>query len=194
MVKLIKSSSCQIRFQVQLSFVITQHCRDAELMKSFETYLGCGKAFVTKRGEATFEVRKLLDQTEKIISFFSKYPILGVKSKDFEDFCKVADIMVEKKHLAEKGLNQIREIRAGMNSSRNRRGGEERVVTKPHLEGLIEGRSLNKSATPQVSCLLNSQNKDATISSELMNIQSAENCKGFSETARQLPDTEEYKF
>jgi hypothetical protein len=42
--------------------------------------------------------------------------------------------------------------------------------------------------------LLNSQNNDTTISSKLMDIQSAENCKGFSETARQLPDIEDYKF
>lgn len=34
--------------------------------------------------------------------------------------------------------------------------------------------------------LLNSQKNDTTISSKLMDIQSAENCKGFSETARQL--------
>ena len=44
------------------------------------------------------------------------------------------------------------------------------------------------------SFLLNSQNNDTTIGSKLMNIQSAENCKGFSETVRQLPNTEEYKF
>ena len=44
--------------------------------------------------------------------------------------------------------------------------------------------------------LLNSQNNDTTISSrkELMNIQSAENCKGFSETVRQLPENEDSKF
>jgi Cytochrome C and Quinol oxidase polypeptide I len=42
--------------------------------------------------------------------------------------------------------------------------------------------------------LLNSQNNDITISSKLVNIQSAENCKGFSETTRQLPDTKDYKF
>ena len=42
--------------------------------------------------------------------------------------------------------------------------------------------------------LLNSQNNDITISSELMSTQSAENCKGFSETTRQLPDIEDYKF
>jgi hypothetical protein len=42
--------------------------------------------------------------------------------------------------------------------------------------------------------LLNSQNNDTTISSKLINTQSAENCKGFSETVRQLPDIEDYKF
>ena len=42
--------------------------------------------------------------------------------------------------------------------------------------------------------LLNSQNNDTTLSFKLINTQSAENCKGFSETIRQLPDTEDYKF
>ena len=48
--------------------------------------------------------------------------------------------------------------------------------------------------------LLNSQNNESTIlSSRLVigskiNIQSAENCKEFSETVRQLPDKEDYKF
>jgi hypothetical protein len=42
--------------------------------------------------------------------------------------------------------------------------------------------------------LLNSENNDTTISHKLMNIQSAENCKGFSETIRQLPDREDDKF
>ena len=44
------------------------------------------------------------------------------------------------------------------------------------------------------SFLLKSKNNDTTIGYKLMNIQSAENCKGFSETVRQLPNTEEYKF
>jgi hypothetical protein len=44
------------------------------------------------------------------------------------------------------------------------------------------------------SFLLNSENNNTTISTQLMNTQSAENCKGFSETARQLPGIEDYKF
>lgn len=47
--------------------------------------------------------------------------------------------------------------------------------------------------------LLNSENNNTTISdvrstTKLMDIQSAENCKGFSETTRQLPDLEQDKF
>jgi len=42
--------------------------------------------------------------------------------------------------------------------------------------------------------LLDSENNDTTISLKLMDTQSAENWKGFSETARQLPDSEDYKF
>lgn len=53
---------------------------------------------------------------------------------------------------------------------------------------------LYKLDVSRINFLLNSQNNDTTISSKFMNIQSAENCKGFSETARQLPDIGDYKF
>ena len=39
------------------------------------------------------------------------------------------------------------------------------------------------------SCLLNSENNDITMGQMTINTQSAENCKGFSETVRQLPGT-----
>ena len=42
--------------------------------------------------------------------------------------------------------------------------------------------------------VLNSENNNTTISNILMDTQSAENCKGFSETVRRLPGTEDYKF
>ena len=73
MVNLIKSSYCNFGFQVQLSFVITQHCRDEELLKSFEYYLNSGKLHKTKRGEVNFYIRKLSDLTQIIIPFFNKY-------------------------------------------------------------------------------------------------------------------------
>ena len=51
-------------------------------------------------------------------SFFDKYPLLGVKSKDFSDFCIMANLIKDKAHLTQEGLNKIRQIKAGMNKGR----------------------------------------------------------------------------
>ena len=42
--------------------------------------------------------------------------------------------------------------------------------------------------------LSNSENNETFLSDNFKDTQSAENCKGFSETARQLPVNEDYKF
>jgi hypothetical protein len=65
-----------------------------------------------------YRVSKFLDLTDKVIPFLNKYPILGVKSKDFYDFCNVVNIMKLKQHLTREGLEQIRIIKAGMNTGR----------------------------------------------------------------------------
>jgi LAGLIDADG endonuclease len=67
-----------------LVFQITQHTRDEELLQSFINYFGCGRYRERLGGLAgDFNVSKLSDITEKILPFFEKYPILGVKAKDF---------------------------------------------------------------------------------------------------------------
>ena len=47
-----------------------------------------------------------------------KYPIVGVKALDFSDFCKASKLIKDKAHLTEKGLENIRLIKAGMNRGR----------------------------------------------------------------------------
>jgi hypothetical protein len=46
--------------------------------------------------------------------------LVGIKSKDFEDFCIVVEMMKVKKHLTYEGLEQIRKVRAGMNTGRDK--------------------------------------------------------------------------
>jgi len=101
-------------------FQLAQHYRDVALMESLINYLDCGLVFNQTETAVVFKVRKFSDLIEKIIPFFVKYPILGVKSKDFEDFCKVAELMQNKEHLTASGLDQIRQIKAGMNKGRRR--------------------------------------------------------------------------
>ena len=98
-------------------FRITQHTRDEQFMRSLIVYLGCGN--IHKHREVfDYLVEKLSDINNKIIPFFNKYQIEGVKSKDFEDFCKAAELMRNKAHLTEEGLSKIREIKSGMNTGR----------------------------------------------------------------------------
>jgi hypothetical protein len=63
-------------------------------------------------------VVKFSDIKDIIIPFLKKYPLHGVKSKDFEDFCKGAELIQNKIHLTEEGLDQLRLIKTGMNSGR----------------------------------------------------------------------------
>lgn len=59
-----------------------------------------------------------LDKLRPIVDYFNKYPLLGVKGLNFKDFCIVADLIKNKAHLTEEGLEQIRQIKYGMNTRR----------------------------------------------------------------------------
>ena len=74
--------------------------------------------FFKRESVFDFKVTKLDDLNNKIIPLFQNSPINGVKAEDFKDFCKVAEMMKEKKHLTEDGLKEIKKIKAGMNSAR----------------------------------------------------------------------------
>jgi hypothetical protein len=65
-----------------------------------------------------FKVSKLVDLIQKIIPLFEKYPIHGVKQLDYLDFCEVAKLMNEGKHLTTEGLDLIRTIKNKMNTKR----------------------------------------------------------------------------
>ena len=114
---LITKSTTKIGFQVKLVYQLSQHKRDEKLLKLLIEYLDCGNIY--KNGDAfDFRVSKLSDILNKIIPFFKKYPILGMKALDFADWCKVAELMKNNMHLTAEGLEKIRKIKAGMNRGR----------------------------------------------------------------------------
>lgn len=105
--------------KVELIFQITQHIRDDVLLQSLIKFLDCGKFRERKRGLACdFIVYKFSDLFEKIIPFFEKYPLLGVKTREFKDFLSVANLKSNSTHLTPEGLDQIRQIQSNMNTKR----------------------------------------------------------------------------
>ena len=98
---------------------MSQHTRDEELMRSLTEYLNCGRYLPRNNKDfGEFIVTKFEDLTDKIIPFFKKYSIIGVKALDFADFSLVAELMKNKVHLTKNGLNQISKIKEGMNKRR----------------------------------------------------------------------------
>jgi LAGLIDADG endonuclease len=106
-------------YRVQLRFRITQHVRDIKLMEKLVQYLGGGKVYKYTRSGVHLSIVDFSLITEIIIPMFKENPLVGVKSKDYEDWCKIQELMVNRSHLTIKGMNSIRKIKFGMNSGRS---------------------------------------------------------------------------
>jgi hypothetical protein len=104
---------------VRLRASVNQHLRDEILINNLINRLNCG--FVTKHTHkkvVTYVIYRFEDIYNKIIPIFNKYPILGVKSLDFKDFCKAAELINKKAHLTLEGLDKISKIKSNMNTGR----------------------------------------------------------------------------
>lgn len=113
------NSKTKVGKQVVLMFSISQHSRDASLLRSICVLLGCGVYYPrSNREEGNFTVAKFSDIEQKIIPFFKNYPLHGVKCLDYLDFCKAVEIIKVKGHLTEEGLANIEQIKSGMNTKR----------------------------------------------------------------------------
>jgi hypothetical protein len=79
-----ESKRYKVESRVIIIFVLTQHIRDELLFRRIVNLLGCGQTYSYKY-HTEFISQSFINNTEKILPFFRKYPILGVKSQDFED-------------------------------------------------------------------------------------------------------------
>ena len=59
-----------------------------------------------------------IDKLERVVKYFDKYPLFGVKSKNYSDWRTVYDLIVSKEHLTEQGRVKIKLIHSNMNNKR----------------------------------------------------------------------------
>lgn len=121
-VEIFKSKASKLGYATNLRFSISQHARDSSLIKSFISYFNCGNFKEDSRSSdkvvgVYYYVIKFKDINEKIIPFFEKYPLQGIKASNFANFCTVAKLMQNKEHLTQEGLEEIQKIKAKMNKS-----------------------------------------------------------------------------
>lgn len=106
MVRTSNSSGKTLGIKVQLEFNLTQHMKDEQLMKDIAKYFNCGSVYLN-RETYVYRVVSLSNILDKILPFYTKYPIHEVKAKNFEDFVKVDELMKENKYLTPAGLEEI---------------------------------------------------------------------------------------
>lgn len=114
---MIRSSTIRVGFQVRLVFTISQHTRDKQLMTSLTQYLNCGHIY-DNRGSVDLVISTPKGVENKVLPLFKKYPILGVKFQDYLDFSKIIEILKNKAHITKEGIEEILNIKAGMNTGR----------------------------------------------------------------------------
>jgi hypothetical protein len=103
-----------------LLFKITQHEKDVALLTAISKEFNCGYCYLRKQENIIdFKVTKFFDINHVIIPFFTKYPIMGIKSLDFKDWCSVSEMVKKREHKLVKNLPKIIEIQKGMNRGRS---------------------------------------------------------------------------
>ena len=92
---------------------------DVQLLNLVQLYFGCSSISAIKSNNCvTFEVGDINDIINIIIPHFKKYPLRGTKYLDFCDWVTAAELIYNKEHLTQEGLDKIINLRAGINKSR----------------------------------------------------------------------------
>ena len=97
--------------RVRLRFNLTQHERDTALINAIMELLGCGSTYLNK-GCISYNVDGFLDNINKIVPFFTDYPVLGNKGKQFGVWLKAIVLIKENKHITTEGLNELKALKS----------------------------------------------------------------------------------
>lgn len=125
-VSIIRNKTTRSGFQVFPEFVVTQGEKSLSSLRILADFFNCGKIFINKRYDNhrenlyRFCIRSIKDLSETIIPFFKTNNLKTSKKGDFTMFCKVIDMMMKKKHLSRRGLNNIGKIAERMNRKKPR--------------------------------------------------------------------------
>jgi hypothetical protein len=119
-----KHKTKKLKRDVGLCFEIELRADDRTILEKFQNKLGCGQIIDLKyerygwKPHVKFVVRKQKDLFYKVIPFFRQFSLQGKKRKDFELFCRAAEIIKKREHLSQKGIKKLEKIREFMNERR----------------------------------------------------------------------------
>lgn len=102
---------------VSLVFGMKLKESDGKILESLRDYFGCGHIHYRKDKRENFcdcieyQVRSHRDMMKIIIPFFRQYPLkFPSKINAFHYLCKIADMIVNREHLSEEGIEKARKL------------------------------------------------------------------------------------
>lgn len=109
-------------WQVLPEFRIVQHEKDEAVLYKIKDYFGFGDVKINRTDShgtrKEFRVRGI-DNLNKLIEFFNKYPLSTSKVNDFKIFSEIIQLMNNKEHLTKEGLDKIAKLISEMNRKPN---------------------------------------------------------------------------
>ena len=111
----------KLGWQVFPEFVVSQGEKSLASLELIKKYFGSGYIIRNNRHDNHHEammkycVRSIADLKEKIIPFFDQHQLKTYKRNDFKVFKKIVQIIFDKKHLSQKGLERIARLIGTMN-------------------------------------------------------------------------------
>jgi LAGLIDADG endonuclease. len=93
------------------------HKKDLDLLKSIKAYFG-GVGIISEnksKNMCAFRVSSPKQILEQILPYFDKYSLVTKKYIDYLLFKNIVEIMLNKIHLTESGLQEIVNLRASLN-------------------------------------------------------------------------------
>lgn len=111
-----------VNYRVQCRYYIKMREDDRSLLEKVQMFWGCGKIYFQKeyrmnqRDNYRFEIFNYQLLKGVVIPFFRKHPLQSKRINDFELFCKILDLALEKAHHTKSGLRKIKKLKGKMHA------------------------------------------------------------------------------
>lgn len=103
-----------MKWRVSANFSIHIHLKDIKLLEQIRDTLGVGKVRKNSKTTAIYRVDNI-QELQTIIDHFNNFPLVSAKLSDFLLFEQCYNLIKQKQHLTQEGLEQILALKCNLN-------------------------------------------------------------------------------
>ena len=112
------SNSISLKFRLDQQY-LENEVSNLNIMEELAKFLDCKLSiYNNKTGKVLSLNVTSIEKIGFVIDYFNRYPLLGIKYKDFKDWEIIYNMMTSKEHLTDEGRLKIKLIQSNMNSKR----------------------------------------------------------------------------